>query len=247
MKILLAPNDEKISISLKGMFEPDNLQILTAASIRHSIKLIESDPGIDLIITNTQIQEDSGIGLLTYLKQSQRYFWIPVIITSLHWKTSQVTECVDLGVNEMLAIPFTQEVFSAKVQNALNNGKRKVLIVEDDSLLLDLLKNIFELERFNTIGVNSYEKAQEILASEKIHLVISDILLPDGNGFDLLKLIKKEYSNLPVLLITGHSGKFKREHAFKEGADGFFKKPFNNKVLVQKARSLLAAPVKVSY
>jgi DNA-binding response OmpR family regulator len=247
MEVLLVPNDFKIRKGLQTLFEHKELEFLTAESVRHGIKLLDSHPSIDLVIVNISLQSESGLKLLQYLRQSPRYHWLPVIVMARNWNSSLVTLCADLKVNHMVAIPYTLELLEDKVQRALDNGKRRILLVEDDEALLELLKNIFELERFDTLGAGSCEEALEILANSTVHLIISDILLPKMTGLDLLKIVKKQNPEIPVVLATGYSGDYTRKDSLEIGADGYFKKPFKNTELVRKVRSLLmTSPVKCS-
>jgi DNA-binding response OmpR family regulator len=247
MKVLLVPNDFNIRKGLQALYEHKELEFLTAESVRHGIKLLDAHPSIDLVIANLSLQRESGMKLLQYLRQSPRYHWLPIIVLSENWNSSLVTLCADLRVNHMVAVPFTPELLADKVQRALGNGKRRILLVEDDEPLLDLLKNIFEMERFDVLGAESCEKALEIYGTTTLHLIISDIILPKMSGIDLLKIVKKRSPEIPVILVTGYSGDHTRKDAFALGADGYFTKPFKNTELVRKVRSLLVvSPVKCS-
>ena len=119
------------------------------------------------------------------------------------------------------------------------SGKRIVLIVDDEPEILNLLKNVLEIERFKVLTAESAEKALEVLTENKVHAIVSDILLPGITGIDLLVAIKQQYEHTPVILITGYSGKFTPQHAISAGADGYFKKPFRNLELVQTLRQVI--------
>ncbi len=247
MKILLVPNDNNIRKGLQTLYEHKELEFLTAESVRHGIRLLDSHPSIDLVIVNISLQNESGLKLLQYLRQSPRYHWLPIIVMARNWNSSLVTLCADLKVNYMVAVPYTLELLADKVQRALDNGKRRILLVEDDEPLLELLKNILELDRFDTLGAGSCEEALEILSNHTVHMIISDVLLPKMTGFDLLKIVKKQSPEIPVVLVTGYSGDYTRKDALAIGADGYFKKPFKNTELVRKVRGLLMVnPVRCS-
>lgn len=230
---------------MHASFEHKELEFLTAESVRHGIKLLDSNPSIDLVMVNLSLQRESGLKLLQYLRQSPRYHWLPIIVMANKWNSSLVSLCADLRISHMVAVPYTPELLVEKVQRALENGKRRILLVEDDVALLELLKNIFEMERFDVLGAESCEEALKILSRTTVHLIISDVILPKMTGFDLLKIVKKQSPEIPVVLATGYSGDYTQKDAFAKGADGYFKKPFKNTELVRKVRSLLmATPVK---
>jgi DNA-binding NtrC family response regulator len=114
-----------------------------------------------------------------------------------------------------------------------------VLLVDDESDILDILSETVELERCRTITAESVEKALEHLESYKVDLVISDILIPGMDGFELLAHIKENHPGIPVILITGYSGQYTPVKAMAAGAVRYLKKPFENTELVYALRSAL--------
>jgi len=95
------------------------------------------------------------------------------------------------------------------------------------------------LERFRVITAGTAEDGIKILGEKHIDVVVSDIMLPGMRGTDLLALIKKDSPEIPVILITGFSGKITPQQAIAIGADGYFAKPFHNKDLAFTLRSVL--------
>ena len=75
-----------------------------------------------------------------------------------------------------------------------------ILLVEDDLKLNDLIKNYFATYNYRVFQAEDSSEAEEILAKEKIHLIILDIMLPKMNGFEFCKKIRKT-SDIPILFI----------------------------------------------
>jgi CheY-like chemotaxis protein len=105
----------------------------------------------------------------------------------------------------------------------MNDTKAKILVVDDDPILLELL-----VETLTTIGYDTGEAvdgldALEILKKDKFDLMISDIKMPNLDGIGLLKEVRKLYPDLPVLFITGVS---KPEIIGRATPNGFLSKPF---------------------
>ena len=100
----------------------------------------------------------------------------------------------------------------------------KILIVDDEKDIRDSLSEIFIEEGYETIGAKTAKEAME-LASSGIDLVLLDIKLGDDNGIEVLKNIKKERPNLPVIMISGHGTISLTAEAFKLGAHEFMEKP----------------------
>jgi DNA-binding NtrC family response regulator len=112
------------------------------------------------------------------------------------------------------------------------NKKYKILVVDDDEIIRDLLINFLKFSGYEGIGaINGQKALEEFLAinetEDAFDLIITDIHMPLMNGFQLLRAIKKIDSEMPVVFITGFAH-FRRFFADKTArADGFLEKPFS--------------------
>ena len=113
----------------------------------------------------------------------------------------------------------------------MEHSKKRVLVVDDDEVIRDLLINFLKFSGYEGIGAPNGQKAMEIVLSETPDLVISDIHMPLMNGFQLLRAIKQISSDLPVVFITGfaHFRRFFSDNTAR--ADGFLEKPFSLEAL----------------
>lgn len=103
----------------------------------------------------------------------------------------------------------------------------KILIVDDEIDILEILESTFSMFGFDAKTAKSGNEALEVLKSFPADTVISDIRMPDGNGIELLQALKKENVNQPkVIFLSGFTDQ-PPEELFEMGVDGFFKKPFN--------------------
>lgn len=117
--------------------------------------------------------------------------------------------------------------------------QRKILIVEDHDEIRMLIQNILFEAGFQSLTLaSSFQMALECFAQDAFDIVILDILLPDGNGFDLLKEIRQT-SRLPVLFLSAVSDLQKQYQGFELGADDYIVKPFQTKDLVLRVTSIL--------
>lgn len=103
--------------------------------------------------------------------------------------------------------------------------KAKILVVDDDSIILESLCEFLNIEGYDTTGVSSYKTAIERLRRESFTIVITDVNMADGDGFELLKIIKKEYPQTVVILITGYGTIESAVEAIKLGAYDYLTKP----------------------
>jgi two-component system chemotaxis response regulator CheY len=125
----------------------------------------------------------------------------------------------------------------------------RFLIVDDFSAMRRIVRGLLR-----EMGCNSAEEAEDgavalsMLKRSKFDFVVSDINMPNMNGFDLLAAIKKDdqLKHLPVLLVTAEARKEDIVRAAQEGAAGYIVKPFTKATLEEKVRKFLGKPVAAS-
>lgn len=117
----------------------------------------------------------------------------------------------------------------------------RILIVEDDASLVSGLCRALKGEDIETIGAESLCGAREKLLKYEFSLVILDVNLPDGNGFDFLPFVKKEYGT-PVIMLTANDLESDIVAGLEAGADDYITKPFSLAVLRARVNTQLRKP-----
>lgn len=110
----------------------------------------------------------------------------------------------------------------------------RILILDDDPDICTMIKMVLEYHGFAAFEADSEERANQVLASEPIDLIIMDMLLSGADGTDICRRIKndKERSSLPILMFSAHPTA--RETCLAAGADDFIPKPFEMNDLIAK-------------
>ncbi|MBN1993721.1 MAG: response regulator transcription factor [Anaerolineae bacterium] len=125
------------------------------------------------------------------------------------------------------------------------------MIIDDDTLLLELIKQVFCLQGALVYTADSGAKGLQQFYLHCPDLVILDIMMPHINGFEICRLIR-ESSDVPVIILTALGEKKEIIHGFDCGADDYVTKPFNPDILLVRAQAILhraalpASPEKVS-
>ena len=114
----------------------------------------------------------------------------------------------------------------------------KILIVEDDSAIVRNLSELLRQEGFLVSSALNCKEAQNKLESTQFDLVLLDILLPDGNGFSLCKMIKS-VTDCPVIFLTASSDEFSVVTGLDIGADDYIEKPYRPRELISRIKSVL--------
>ena len=120
----------------------------------------------------------------------------------------------------------------------------KLLLVDDDVELTELLSSLLTLEGFDVQTANNGLEALQKL-DESHELVLLDVMMPKLNGLDTLKEIRK-VSNVPVMMLTARGDDIDRVVGLELGADDYLPKPFNDRELVARIRAILRRSVSPS-
>jgi two-component system response regulator PilR (NtrC family) len=118
----------------------------------------------------------------------------------------------------------------------------KILIVDDEPDIRELLELTLGRMSHETASVEDFTSAKRILESEEFSLCLTDMRLPDGDGLDLVELIQQNYPDMPVAVITAHGSTETAIRAMKNGAFDFVSKPVD----LQKLRYLVDSAMKLN-
>jgi len=113
----------------------------------------------------------------------------------------------------------------SKTPATKNKAAKKVLVIEDEGEMGLLLNMMLNEKNFELDYVNNLLSADEYLQKEEPSVIILDNKLPDGFGVDFISYIKKKYSAIKIIMISGFGSA--KDVALENGADMFFEKPFS--------------------
>jgi len=118
-----------------------------------------------------------------------------------------------------------------------------VLVIDDDPVIVKLLRVNFELEGFNVISAGDGREGAEMVRAERPDVVISDIMMPTMNGLELVSILKSDptTADVPVLLLSAKAQMADVQRGFELGADDYVTKPFDPIELIDKVTALVAA------
>ncbi len=108
----------------------------------------------------------------------------------------------------------------------MQNDTRRVLIVDDNPNMSNLLSDMLEVFEFTSQRAADGEEALSLLNQNDFALLITDLRMPKMSGLELLKAVKDKYPQLPVVVITGYSTEATENELLSAKADGFLNKPF---------------------
>lgn len=120
-----------------------------------------------------------------------------------------------------------------------DNKQCKILIVEDEESIRKFIKINLERNSLAVLEASSGEEGLEIARSEDVDVVVLDIMLPGIDGFEVCKILRKEYPELGIIMLTAKSQDIDKITGLECGTDDYMIKPFNPMELVLRVKSLL--------
>ena len=115
----------------------------------------------------------------------------------------------------------------------------RILIVEDDTELCQLFSHVLEKNGYHTRMVSNGQEALDALAEEYVDLIISDIMMPVMDGYELVRSLREADMNMPVLMITAKDAFDDMRRGFLSGTDDYMIKPVNVNEMVLRVGALL--------
>src|SRR6266581_4116365 len=120
---------------------------------------------------------------------------------------------------------------------------KRILLADDSITIQKVVELTFSDGDYEVFAVNNGAKAIQKLAEVRPDIILSDIIMPEKNGYEVCEYVKShpEYRNIPVVLLTGTFEPFDPDRADKAGCDAVVTKPFESQSLIQKVEELIAA------
>ena len=115
---------------------------------------------------------------------------------------------------------------------------KKILVCDDEISILNMIKIFLTKEGYEVITANCGREALSLISSKSPDLIVLDVMLPDINGFDILKTISTKYK-IPVIMLTAKSDTVDKILGLEFGADDYVTKPFDMRELSARIKALL--------
>jgi len=187
----------------------------------------------DLVISDISMPRMDGIQLATRLRHDFPDVGI-LLITGVATEETERRAHSENLCDGYLPKPFRIDKIESMIETLLSqNGEtksavngRRVLVVDDDPHFLDALVETVAMLGYEAKGANDCESALQALKDGHYAMVLADVSMPEMNGFDLLKTLKRLHPDLPVVIMTGHNLSEPATAMIKQSADAYLTKPF---------------------
>jgi len=188
---------------------------------------------VDLHYGNISVKSESNICTT---------FTVNLKLGNKHFKGDEMTTMQEPNIQPAEITKLANDLyFEHKNSDGIGiNKSTKILIVEDNESLREMLVSIFE-NLYEVVTAKDGEEGWQKLKTESPNIVLSDILMPKMSGTELCKLIKNdiETCHIPVVLLTARTAIEHNLEGLRIGADDYITKPFNTSVLVTRCNNLV--------
>jgi len=201
--ILVVDDEAPARELLVSWLEPEGYQTASASCSKEALaKAAELAP--DAITLNMLMPGKSGWDTLYELKKTPVTSAIPIIVVTV---VDEPKIGLALGAAEYLVKPVDKEVLLETIRRHIgpgSNGPAKVLVVDDEAHIRELLKEILESNGYIPVLASSGKEALETLSRISVNAVLLDLVMPEMDGFELLFRMREDagFRNIPVLVLT---------------------------------------------
>ena len=115
----------------------------------------------------------------------------------------------------------------------------RILVVDDEDIVLESCQAVFELEGFEAVLVPSADKALEAMKNDNFDLLLIDVKMPKKDGMYLMRKIKEQWPDIPIIVMSGYYTTETIQEAIRMGAATFIAKPFEPDELIKIVRQVI--------
>lgn len=115
----------------------------------------------------------------------------------------------------------------------------KILVVDDEGIILNSCQKVLEADGFEVVLVPSAQKALMALEREVFSLLLIDVKMPEHDGMYLMEEVKKKWADIPMIVMSGYDTAETVQEAARKGASTFIPKPFTPDELIEALRQVI--------
>lgn len=241
--LILVVDDEPVARRLMGaILRKHGFETVELASGKEAVDFLQGSGHASLIVSDVLMPDMDGFDMLRFLRSDERFKKIPVILVTALNDTESVMKGVELGAQDYVSKPVSAPRLVAKVEKILSRERARVMVVDREAAMRDAVVQIVQRVGFSALEVASAEEALALLKTNQVAAIIADSDLGRTTGVQLLKQVKKDHPQLPIVLVAGTSEAFSARQLMLAGADAFITKPFHNVEIVRKLRAVMGQP-----
>jgi len=246
---ILIVDDNPVNLKLAAdVLEMEGHEVTRAVDAEDAIRLIEDSPP-ELILMDIALPGMDGLTLTRNLKADARFKAIPVVALSAFAMKGDEQKALDAGCDGYITKPINTRTFPAQVESFLIRPPRpmKLLIVDDHETNLKLLRAQLEVAGHTVLEAGNGVEALQVLERRAVDGVVSDILMPQMDGYRLCLEVRRSerFGAVPFVLYTStYDSPADRDLALSAGADAYIAKPAPTDTIIEALRAAAKKPAR---
>lgn len=244
-KILIVDDSPVFRTSMKKILGSMNAEIVLTQDGQEGLDLALQKK-FDLIVSDIDMPKIDGIELCRSLKNTEATQGTPVVMVSTFDSDSDVDKGFQAGASAYLSKYAIQDSLFDTVESVLTKsrfkGERVVMVVDDSKVVLRIVEKSLAEAGFRVITAENAKKALNLLETIQPDLILTDIEMPDINGFEFCKTVHKnpELSMVPIIAMSTKTDRGYMKRMVQNGASAYICKPFNVDELVILVEKMLS-------
>jgi CheY-like chemotaxis protein len=234
--ILIVEDDPINRILLSTCLHEEGHTIRTAENGRQALDMLYNEL-FDLVLLDLLMPEMDGFEVLKWIKTRPDLRNLLVIVVSGEEDMKSIVRCIEMGANDYLPKPCEPTLLKTRVKTILAMKrfyelapcKGKILVIDDDPLDRRVLSVNLTEEGYTVATAENGRVGLQMLQEKPFDTVLLDLLMPEIDGFDVLKIIKADVKirHLPVIVISGEEDLAGITRCISIGAEDYMQKPFD--------------------
>jgi CheY-like chemotaxis protein len=238
--ILIVEDDPINRTLLSTCLHEEGHTIRTAENGRQALDMLHSEH-FDLMLLDLLMPEMDGFEVLKWIKARPELRNLSVIVVSAEEDMKSIVRCIEMGAADYLPKPYEPTLLKTRVKTSLamkrfyelGPYKGKILVIDDNPLDRAVLSVNLTEEGYTVGTADNGRVGLQMLREQPFDIVLLDLLIPEIDGFDVLKIIKADLRtrHLPVIVISGEEDLAGITRCIAIGAEDYMQKPFDSVLL----------------
>jgi len=244
-RILIVDDSAVFRMSMKKILASMNAEIILAQDGQEGLNLALQEK-FDIVVSDIDMPKISGIELCRSLKQTPSTQGTPVVMVSTFDSDNDVDKGFQAGASAYLSKYEIQDRLLETVESVLSKSKfksnRLVMVVDDSKVVLKIVQKGLAEAGFRVITAENGQKALKLLNTIQPDLILTDIEMPDINGFEFCGTVhtNSELSTVPIVAMSSKTDRGYMKRMLQNGASAYLCKPFNIDELVILVEKMLS-------
>ncbi len=214
----------------------------------------------DALVLDVKMPGIDGIEVFRQIHRSQPS--LPVILLTGHSSVGDAFQTLKEGIADYLSKPVDMEELAQRIHEVVRAAESlekevsdqpptaagepiRVMLVDDERELLDSLKKIFERRGMEVTTATRGREALALLREALVDVLVLDVKMPEMDGLEVLRRIKKDFPSVQVILLSGHPSVEDALEGVRMGASEYLKKPPDVNELVETIRKLYRERIRI--